>query len=83
MAVRRSLSMKVDSLEELESEFTGWRRSKKHIREPIPEELLTRARRAANKHGVKAVVGVTRVERARLFRTSVIPERGHLGHAVT
>ena len=61
--------MKVDSLDELRSVFAEWRRSKKYVREPMPEELLARARRATEKHGVKVVVSVTRVERARLFRT--------------
>ena len=60
--------MKVESLGELESAFANWRRTKKHAREPMPEELLARARRATQKHGVTAVVRVTRVERARLFR---------------
>ena len=61
--------MKVDSLDELRSAFAEWRRRKRHAREPMPEELLARARRATAKHGVTAVVGVTRVERARLFRS--------------
>jgi hypothetical protein len=60
--------MKIDSLDELESAFALWRRAKKHAREPVPRELLARARRAAKKHGVRAVVRVTRVERARLCR---------------
>lgn len=60
--------MKIDSLVELKSAFEEWRRSKRHAREPMPAELLARARRTAEKHGVKAVVGVARVERARLFR---------------
>jgi hypothetical protein len=67
--IRRRLSMKVDSLDELRSVFAEWRRGKKYARVPMPEELLTRARRATEKHGVRAVVSVTRVERARLFRT--------------
>ena len=62
--------MKIDSLDELRSAFAEWRRRKKHPREAMPEELRARARRAAEKHGVTAVVGVTRVERARLFRGS-------------
>ena len=62
--------MKIDSLDELRSAFAEWRRRKKHAREAMPEELGARARRAAEKHGVTAVVGVTRVERARLFRGS-------------
>ena len=62
--------MKVDSLDELKAAFAAWRRSKKHAREPMPEDLRIRARRATKKHGVTAVVRVTRVERARLFRTT-------------
>jgi len=61
--------MKIDSLDELKSAFAEWRRSKSHAREPIPEQLRARARRAAKKHGVTAVVRVTRVERARLLRS--------------
>jgi hypothetical protein len=61
--------MKVESLDELKSAFEEWRRSKRHVREPMPQQLLARACRATKKHGVKSVVGVTRVERARLFRS--------------
>jgi hypothetical protein len=61
--------MKVDSLDELKSAFEEWRRRKRHVRESMPEELLARARRATKQHGVRTVVGVTRVERARLLRT--------------
>lgn len=60
--------MKVDSLDELQAAFAAWRRQKRHAREPMPEELMARAHRAAKKHGEQAVVRVTRVERARLFR---------------
>lgn len=60
--------MPVDSLNEIKSAFVQWRSRKKHAREPVPAELLARARDAAKVHGVAAVVGVTRVERARLFR---------------
>jgi hypothetical protein len=60
--------MPVDSLDELKSAFVQWRSRKKHEREPVPQELLARARQATKMHGVAAVVGVTRVERARLFR---------------
>jgi hypothetical protein len=68
MTVRRNLSMKVDSLEDLASAFGEWRQAKKHAREPTPDHLLARARRAVKEHGLTAVVRVTRVERARLFR---------------
>lgn len=60
--------MKTDSLDELKSAFAEWRRSKKHAREPMPEELLAQARQATKEHGVGAVVRVTGVERERLFR---------------
>lgn len=60
--------MKVDSLEELESAFADWRSTKKHAREAMPKELLDRARRAAQKHGLKDVVRAIRVDRSRLFR---------------
>lgn len=62
--------MKVDSLAELRSAFAAWRGSKRHVREAMPEGLVARARRATQRHGVTAVVRVTRVERARLFRTT-------------
>jgi hypothetical protein len=71
--------MKIDSLKDLESAFANWRRRKKHVREPMPEDLLARARRAAKKHGVKAVVRVTRVERSRLFRTTLAGRAGQGG----
>lgn len=60
--------MKVDSLSELKVAFAGWRRGKRHAREAVPDELLERARRAAEVHGVKEVVGAIRVERSRMFR---------------
>jgi hypothetical protein len=69
VAVRRDVTMRIDSLDELGSAFAEWRRRKRHAREPMPAELLARARRATEQHGIAAVVGVTRVERARLFRT--------------
>ena len=68
----------VESLDELESAFAEWRRTKKHAREPMPDELLVRARRATKKHGVTAVVRVTRVERARLLRTKPVRTRAHV-----
>jgi hypothetical protein len=68
--------MKVDSLDELKAAFAAWRKSKKHAREPMPEDLRCRARRATKKHGVSAVVRVTRVERARLFRATPARTKG-------
>ena len=71
--------MMVDSLKDLESAFGQWRQQKKHAREPTPEELLARARRAVKKHGLAAVVRVTRVERARLFRNVATGRPGRAG----
>jgi len=62
--------MKIDSLDGLERAFAEWRSRKKHAREAVPAELIARAQRATKKHGVKAVVRVTRLERSRLFRGS-------------
>jgi len=62
--------MRIDALDELGCAFAEWRRGKKHVRERMPEELLARARRATREHGVTAVVRVSGVERARLFRTA-------------
>ena len=66
--------MKVDSLDELQAAFAAWRRQKKHPRETMPKELVARAHRAARKHGERAVVRVTRVERGRLFRQPLADE---------
>ena len=62
--------MQADALGELKHAFAEWRREKKHVREAVPEALLVRARRATREHGETAVVRVTRVERARLFRAA-------------
>jgi hypothetical protein len=59
---------KVETVDELRVAFARWRRAKRHLREPVPDELLVRARRAAEAHGVKDVVQAIRVERSRLFR---------------
>jgi hypothetical protein len=64
------LTMQIDALDELEYAFAEWRRGKKHVRERMPEELVARARRATREHGVTAVVRVSGVERARLFRAA-------------
>lgn len=68
--------MPVDSLNELKSAFVQWRSRKKHAREPMPEQLLARARQATKAHGVAAVVAVTRVERTRLFRVKPAHTKG-------
>jgi hypothetical protein len=64
------MTMQKDGLAELEYAFAEWRRGKTYVRERMPQELLARARRATREHGVTAVVRVTRVERARLFRNA-------------
>ena len=58
--------MKADSLKELKAAFDRWRRQKRHVREPVPDELWERACRAVRVHGLKGVVGVTKLERSRL-----------------
>jgi hypothetical protein len=58
--------MKADSLKELKAAFDRWRRQKRHVREPVPDELWERACRAVGVHGLKGVVGVTKLERSRL-----------------
>jgi hypothetical protein len=60
--------MKVESLDELKVAFSRWRRAKRHVREVVPDDLLVRARRAAELHGITAVVKAVQVERSRLFR---------------
>ena len=68
--------MRVDSLEQLQSAFAQWRKTKRHAREAIPEHLLVRAQRCTGKHGVPAVVRATGVERSRLFRRTTLGEAG-------
>jgi hypothetical protein len=67
--------MKVESLQELEAAFTAWRQDKRHPREKTPLLLLVQAREAAKKHGVKAVVKATGIDRQllgeRLAETAV------------
>ena len=66
--------MKVESLDELQSAFADWRKTKKRRQEAIPEGLLARARRCTVKHGVRAVARATGVERSRLFRGKAVDE---------
>ena len=47
--------MVVDSLDKLKTAFGGWRLKKRYLREPVPEKLMERARRAAAVHGVGPV----------------------------
>jgi hypothetical protein len=58
--------MKTDSLKELKAAFDKWRRKKRHVREPVPDELWERACRAIGPHGLEGVVRATRLERSRL-----------------
>lgn len=69
------MRVKAESLEELELAFSAWRSGKKHVREPMPEELRARAQRAAKHHGMTAVFRVTRVERSRLFGSGTQDEK--------
>lgn len=63
-----TVSMRVDSIEELRSAFAQWRKRKRHVREAIPEGLLARASLCAGRHGDKAVARAVGVDRSRLFR---------------
>lgn len=69
------MSVKAESLEELESAFSAWRLGKKHVREPVPAELRARAQRAVKFHGMTAVFRVTKVERSRLFGSGTQDEK--------
>lgn len=58
--------MRVDSLGRLESAFGKWRLKKRHIREPVPEKLMERARRVAAVYGVYAVAQAVKIDYCRL-----------------
>ena len=58
--------MKVETLEELQAAFVGWRGKKRHVRERIPDELWERVLEASRVHGTSAVARATRLERARI-----------------
>ena len=62
--------MVAESLDEIKLAFDAWRRSKKIRREPMPEVLVARARRAASVHGVGAVVKATKISYERLRSTN-------------
>lgn len=55
-----------ESLVELGKAFAAWRRRKRHVREAVPEALMTRARAAARQHGSAVVGRATGVQRNRL-----------------
>ena len=58
--------MKVETLEELRAAFEGWRRKKRHLREPVPLDLRERAHRAIAVYGLGVVARATRLEQGRL-----------------
>jgi hypothetical protein len=58
--------MRTESIEELCSAFSAWREQKRHEREPIPEELLDRARQAAGVHGFWRVARLLGIKPRRL-----------------
>jgi hypothetical protein len=61
--------MKVDTLDELRVAFGRWRRAKRGTcGKRCRNELLVRARRAAEAYGERDVVRAIRMERSRLFR---------------
>ena len=59
--------MKIESLDELKSAADAWRRTKRHAREAVPSDLVERARRTIDVHGLGAVARATRIDRARLL----------------
>ena len=60
--------MTVESLDELKKAFEVWRRRKRHVREPVPDELMARVRRAMGVHGLGPVSRATKIDRRRLER---------------
>lgn len=66
--------MAEESLAGLREAFNAWRSRKRHAREAVPSDLMTRARAAAQHHGPAAVFRATRVSRGRLV--VVRTERG-------
>lgn len=60
--------MTVESLDELKKAFEVWRRKKRHVREPVPDELMARVRRAMGVHGCGPVARATKIDRRRLER---------------
>jgi len=58
--------MKVETLKELRAAFEGWRRKKRHLREPVPSELRERAHRAVDVYGLRVVSRATKLEQSRL-----------------
>jgi hypothetical protein len=61
-------SMTVESLDELKKAFEVWRRRKRHVREPVPDELMARVRRAMGVYGLGPVSRATKIDRRRLER---------------
>jgi len=60
--------MSMESLQDLKAAFAAWRQDKVHPREKTPLLLLVQAREAAKKHGAKAVVQATGIDRQLLGR---------------
>ena len=55
-----------DTLDKLKADFNKWRKNKRYVREPVPDVLLERARRAVKKHGIPRVAKATKLDRSRL-----------------
>jgi len=64
----------VESLEELKAAFSKWRSQKKHRRDRTPEELVKRARAAAEIHGVGRVAREMRIDGRHLIEGSEYPK---------
>ena len=61
--------MRIDpDLKQLAADFRAWRKNKQHVREPIPAELMKKARQAIPAHGASLVAQTIKVEHARLTK---------------
>jgi hypothetical protein len=58
--------MENESLAKLKAAFEDWRSKKRYAREPVPPDLMKRARAAVVQHGPAAVHRATKVGRDRL-----------------
>ena len=58
--------MEMDSLPGLKAVFEDWRRKKRHAKEAVPGELVARAQRAIELHGIGPVARATKLDRTRL-----------------
>jgi hypothetical protein len=74
--------MAVESLKRLKTAFDRWRGEKRHVREPMPQELMERALRAVTVHGLRAVSVAVKIDPSRLKeRVNAGRRRGKQGRS--